>query len=350
MRMTSLIWAALAAVLLPASLLRADTIVVGTLARENVKIMQIKGDKLIYEINGELRDADISRVTKVVVPADRTLTDAEEAFATQKWDVAVDNYQKCVKSPSKDWVKDWASLRLVEAAGKTGRFDAAVTAYLALIKKDLKLAATAKPTMPDDKSTYLATAATQVEAALRETLTPDQKKVVLQFALDIYTVQKDATKAAGIAEELIKMGGANNPSTVLSLAKFAMDAKNYPKAIAEIEKQRALFTDPANQLDALWILAEAKHALAEPLTDPAEREKAMMDSALAYMRVVTHFKDQDKDKASESLLKVAMIHESLKQTETAQNVYKQVVDEFAGTAAAGKAKAAADRIRVAPKT
>src|SRR6185295_18904207 len=119
------------------SFARADSVFVGSLERKNAVIKEIRDDNLIFEISQrEAEPVPLARVTKLVVTNEPALNAAEEAFAAGKFDQAVDGYQKTLRSTNKPWLKDWSAMRLIEAANKTGRFDAATTAYIAALMKD----------------------------------------------------------------------------------------------------------------------------------------------------------------------------------------------------------------------
>ena len=46
---------------------------------------------------------------------------ADEAAATGKWDAAVEGYLKTISATSKSWLRDFATIKLLEAAEKAGR-------------------------------------------------------------------------------------------------------------------------------------------------------------------------------------------------------------------------------------
>ena len=89
----------------------------------------------------------MSKVQRLNVDNEPALNAAEEAFAAGKWDQAVDGYQTVIRATNKPWMKDWSSARLAEAGAKSGRFDAAATAYVNLVTKDPAAAAN-RPAVP----------------------------------------------------------------------------------------------------------------------------------------------------------------------------------------------------------
>jgi tetratricopeptide (TPR) repeat protein len=319
---------------------RADSIFVGTLERPNVTIKEIRGDQLVFEINDRPAEpVPVTRVTKLLVTSDPTFTAAEEAYAGGKFDVAVDGYQKSLRGAGagKPWIRDWSAMRLIDAANRTGRFDAASTAYITLLLKDPTAAvARFKPALPDAKSTYLDTAVAEVNKALQTSkITDPQKQALLTFLVELHRARKDAKAADEAVEQLLKIPGASaasDPDTKravadmkLSLARVAIDAKDYAKAIATIESARALFADPQQQADALYCLADARFGAAMQSKDA----QALKDAGLAYMRVVANFKDAPgRPHVADALLKTAQVHEQLGEPKTAEQLYEQVAREF----------------------
>jgi TolA-binding protein len=295
----------------------------------------------------------LATVTRVEVDDDPSLNAAEEAYAGGKWDVATDNYLKSLRGATKDWLKSWASRRLIESAEKSGRFDAAVAGYIARVMLN-PAEAGPKPAMPDEKSAFLQQGAKEIQTALANPkLTPHQRQALLSFQLDLHRARKDQRAAAETLEQMLKSGAidASDPAAAASLARLkldvaavALDSKQYQKAIDEVQANKHLFTDERAQADALLVLAEARYGLAQQKNnDPV----ALKDAGLAYMRVVAHFKDHpDRPHVAAALLRTAEIHEKLNQTDAALALYQQVATQFNDDPAAGpKAKASAERLK-----
>jgi len=98
---------------------------------------------------------------------------------------------------------------------------------------------------------------------------------------------------------------------------------------------KASFVDPAQQADALFILAEAKYALALNKKDAGD----LKDAALAYMRVVANFKDApNHPHVPESLLRTANIEEQLNDAPAAQLLYQQIAQQYPDDPIAAVAK------------
>ena len=116
--------------MISSSLALADSVFVGSLERKDATIKLLKSDTLVFEINDKVSEIPISKISRIIVSSDPPLSAAEESYARGNLDSAVDDYQKAIRTTSKQWVKDWSAMRLIEAASKTGRFDAAATAYI----------------------------------------------------------------------------------------------------------------------------------------------------------------------------------------------------------------------------
>ncbi len=342
---------------------RADTIFVGNLPYKDVKIKGIKGEDIVFQTSGNETSKPIKSVTRLQLTDDPALSAAEEAYAKQENEKAVDGYLKSLRSSSKEWVKDWAAARLLDAAGKAKRFDAQVTAFIAMMQRDSATAIKNKPEVPQEKSAFLDTAATDVQRVVNEVkLSEEAKQSLLAFLLEINRARGDQKAVGETVEQLAKLdgsstssgGGAGGADTSantkalaalkLGIANVAFEKKDYAKAIETIEQNRGVFLDAKEQADALWILAGSKHALAQAKNDPKE----MKDVALSYMRIVANFKDApNAPHVPESLLATGEILEKLNDTEGAVNLYTQLSTAYPESAAGAKAKEGLARLKPA---
>jgi tetratricopeptide (TPR) repeat protein len=340
-----------------AGALRADTVYISSgggnpVPFTEVKIVKIDAGKLVFRTaTGNETSRDVKQVTKMVLDDEPSFNAAEDAFAAGEWDKATDAYQKTIKSTNKPWLADFCTLRLIDSASKSGRFDAAVTGYIAAVLKDPAMADAKKPTLPDAKSTYLDTAAQEINRALADTkLQSVQRQALLSFLLEIQRTRGDTKAAAETMEKLLKisadaggdpLAGRALADLKLGMAHMALDEKNYAKVIETINASSAVFLEPDQQADALYCLAEAKYGLASARKD----ETSLKEAALAYMRVVAHFKDQPGAPfVAESLIEAATILEQLNQTSDAVSIYEQITVQYPDSPVAGQAKASLERI------
>jgi TolA-binding protein len=340
---------------------RADTIWVKSeaggkpLAYNNVRITKIdKGesaDDLFYVLQtGSERSKPLEQIAQIRADDNADLSAAEEAFANGDMKAAGAAYRKVFGSnTAKPWAKRRAQMRLVVAAGQTGDFGDSVIAFLGLVQKTPESAVKNKPQIASATPQQIDAAIASVKSAVASpSASADQKKILLPFLIELYNAKKDTASAEQTMAELTRL----NPSavnsaeakqaradTALGEAQNALARKNYPQAIATIQSNAALFTEPQQQADALYILAESKSATAEDDT-------ARKDAALAYMRIVANFKNATgAPHVADSLLKTAQIEEALKDTKAAQSLYSQILAEYKDSPAAKIAQARVEALK-----
>ena len=365
---------ALPLLLIPAASALADTVwlrsgqATNALERPNVKVEKIENGVLFFrsEASDRVTERVVDEVARISADGETVFNQAEEAFFTGKWDQAAAGYQRAISSSARQWVKDRSGLRLVAAAEKSGKFPVAVTAWLALMSRDPAQAAKQKPQVPANAAAgSLTSSVTEVERTLNSArLSEEQRETLLAFQMELARANGDLKKAQSIGarrgnREAAPMpavpggqgGGGNagagaapaagpNASLALQMAKLALDQKQFEQALKEIDAAAATITDPEQQVEALYTVAEARSAMAKD--EPA----AMKDAALAYMRVVARAKAArvSSPRVPEALLKTAILQEKLNATQEALLLYQQVADEFKGTEAATRAAQAADRL------
>jgi TolA-binding protein len=323
----------------------ADTVFVQGLELDNVAIQGIAQGQLQFQSeSGNAAARELTKVLRIHVDGENALNDAEDAYAAGKFSDAVDGYMTTSRSTTKDWLKQYLAPRLVESASKSNRFDAATSAYIAMVQQDPAAAAKLRPQMPASDSTYLDTAISQVNDALGGSRLSDEQRVaLLQFQIDLCNTKKDtagADKASAQLDEILAKD-PNNPLAQLANARrklqaamSAVSAGKFADAIADIESNKPLFTDPQQQADALYTVAEARMGMADQ-----KDATQLKDAALAYMRVVADFKDlPGKPHVADSLLKTAKIEELLSEPDVAARVYQQVAEQFPDDPAATAAQ------------
>jgi tetratricopeptide (TPR) repeat protein len=359
-RATSRLLLILSLALAAPSMLRGDTIWWGSgegrgvAAQGRILRFDAASDQLVYESGGREITRKLELVKQLVVDGEAAFNSAEEQFLAQQFDKAVEGYQRTLRSTTREWLRTFAAIRLATAASKAGRFDAAVSAYVALVRIDPSLAARNKPQLPPGRSTFLDTAAQDLAAARGQVNSNAARQAILSLLLEVHQARQDTPAANAVLEDLLKLdiGAADNPVARLALANIrlsqarqALDANDPARAREAIEGDRTLFNDPAQQAEALFLLAESLHASA------GEDRAALQDAAIAYMRVVAHFKDADgRPRVADALMKVAAIHETLGGADRAAAVavYRQVASEFASEPAGAAAKQALQRMEGDP--
>lgn len=298
---------------------------------------------LFFSFQGNEVSRELGKIGRIAVDDEPALTAAEEAFAAGRFDQAVDGYEKTARSSAKPWAREWASVRLVEAAAKSGRFDAAVAGYVQLVLKDP--ASVVKPPLPEGRSTYLDTAVQQLERALAGRLGDAQQAALLAFLVEIQNARGDEPAANAAAERLdaVLARDPANPAAARAQARRQLQSagrliseKKFDQAIADLQAGGERFTEPSEQAEALFLIAEARHAKA------GEGDAtALQDAALAYMRVVAHFTDvPGRPRVAAALLKAGEISARLGDPQTARRLYDEVIRDFADDPAARSAAAA----------
>jgi hypothetical protein len=338
-------------ILLPVWVAQADTLWIGessvakAIKADNVKVTGVKGDALNYTSDAGMQATQpLKRLVQINLEGQSAFNAAENAFGSGDMDTAITNYQQVLQSPTvKDWMALRAASRLIAAAKVKNRYDAEVSAYCTLLVKDPATAAANKPGAPPEHSSYLDSALTSISKALDSAnLSATQKGTLLTLQLEIDRAKGDKSAMNATLQQLVAIG-ATDPTTVsmvkLASANVDLDAKNYDKAIADIDTNRALFTEPDEQVEALYVLAQAHNGLDAGTTD-AEKLK---DLAIAYMRVVTFAgKLPDRPHVADSLVAAAEIETRLGDKAAATELYQQVSKDrsFTGSAAFAKAQAA----------
>jgi hypothetical protein len=329
---------------------RGDTIWVGENASnpiraDGVTIVRIDGDHVVYDTPGGVEvSKPLTDVQQIALDDEPAFNEAEEAYAGGKWDVAADQYQNALHATARDWVKQRCSLRLAEVAKKANRFDAAVSAYIVLLTSNPTAAAAVRPVVAGANPAMMDVGAAELNVALGAgTLSNAQQSSLLRLALEIYRARNQTAGINATLKALVNIGAATPADLAivkLLSAQSALDGKDFKTALNEIQQNRALFTDPGQQIDALWILAQAQDGSAD-----RGNATALKDAAIAYMRVATFGKDvADKPHVADALLHAAAIEQELKDPAAATQLYRRIEADFAGQPAAATAKSARQRL------
>lgn len=328
--------------------------------RRNLKIEGMNADGLLFRSMSQDRAAlprPMKEIWRIEADDEPALNAAETAFVADKWDDAVAGYQRAMTASRKDWVRQYAALRLMAAAGKSGRFSAAAAAYVAMVQRDPKAAASAKPDVPKNKA-ELPAAIEAVKTGLDDARLQRPQRVALQaFLVELYVANGQLKEAQAIGAKVadnapassdrsdVPAAGAPSRAQVdlkLQLAVASVKQKKYQEAIDAIDSIAASLTDPEQQADALFSIAEARAGLAG--NDPAKLKGA----ALAYMRVVAHFKSEPgTPHVAESLLKAGVVLERAKLLPDALAAYQAVESDYKDTPFAGDAAAGVARVQKA---
>jgi TolA-binding protein len=323
-------------------------------ALDGVKVQGVQDQSITFTTAaGVTNTKSLDHIPEIHLEDEPAFTAAEEAFAKGDFAGAADNYRKAIASTSKDWIKDRASLRLVEAADKSGNFGDAVAGFIELMKVKPGLASEHKPAIPKNQPAALDPAIALVKQESTDPkLNADQKTVLLNYLLEMYSAKGDSASAQAVIGQLGKLmpGDANSPQarriqadSKLAEANQLLQQHQYPKAVQTLQSNGNLFTDPTQQAEALYVIAQAKASGARP-DDPDQ----LKDAALAFMRVVAVCKDLDgKPHVADALYYTAGIEEKLKNPKEAIALYTQVANEFKASPLAATAEQNAARLSAA---
>lgn len=336
----------------------ADTIWIssgggGSLEYKNARVMNVKGDAITYEINGRENQKPVSTVAKLHAENEPAFNAAEDAFVAQEWDKAAANYEKAMKASTKEWVKTWSQRRNLEAANKAGRFDLSVKEFVRLAKSKPDSAKTAMPPLPAANSTYLKDAAKALQEGIAGTTNDASREVMFDLLRKVATHMGDTKLAEESAKSLADIRIKLDPNSeealragvmlVLTGAARDVAAKEYDKAISAIEQSAGRIIDPADQVEALWYLAEARAGKAAGSADAT----AWKDVAVVYMRVVA-FAPASSPRVPQALLKTAALHAGpLADKPAAAKLYKSIVQDYKSQEAGKEAQKELEKLEKA---
>ncbi len=319
-----------------------DSVTVNNLPYPDVKINAVKGEEIFFITStGVEVHKPIVHVSKINITDEPALNTAEEAYLRKDWDKAATGYEKTVRTTNKAWLRDWCSVRLLESANKAGRFDAAVKAYIALAEKAPDSAKPIQLNMPKAGSAYINDAIKDLNAAIGRTKNEETKRLLLKLVVDLNALKGDNAAGDKALQDLANTQVALDPNSPEALKaqvmlklkgmRVALAAKEYDKVISGVEKEAPLIIEPADQADALLMLADAKAGKA------GEDKNAWKDAAVAYMRVAANAPGTPQ--AASALLKVANILETrLGEKDTAIKLLKQIATDYKGQETATEAE------------
>jgi hypothetical protein len=320
----------------------ADSVTVNNLPYPDVKINAVKGDEIFFNTStGTEVHKPIAHVSKINLSDEPALNAAEEAYLAKDWDKAATGYERTVRTTTKAWLRDWCSVRLLESANKANRFDAAVKAYIALAEKSPDAAKPIVLNMPKAGSAYINDAIKELNAAISRSKNEQTKQLLLKLLVDLNAMKGDNAAGDKALQELANTQVALDPNSPeaqkaqvmlkLKSIRVALAAKEYDKVISAVEKEAPAIIEPADQADALLMLADARAGKA------GEDKNAWKDVAVSYMRVAANAPSTPQ--AATALLKVAAILETrLGEKDSAIKLLKQIATDYKGQEPATEAE------------
>ena len=348
--------------LAPAAAVLADVVTVksGT-AQINIEgtILKIENGLIIIKAKPSGRETQrkLEDVIKIKLDDEPKLNAAEDAYAANNLAAAAPAYQAALAATQREWVKDRSLQRLVEIAQKTNQYPAAVTAFVEMAKRDPAQAEKAKPKIPAGNASSLAGVIAEVRKAHDGNVKPETRQLLRTYLVDLYLAAGDPksadalVKSTGPAPAAPAATDAAAPGTpadnaaatrAMNEAKIAMAQRDYARVVNTIRASKGAFTDPDQQFEALYMLAEAESGAA------GNDAGKLADAAVAYMRIVAHFGNRTGDpRYADALVKAAGIVERLQKPNEALSLYNQVATDpkFKNTPAAAEATKAIARLK-----
>ena len=339
LRHRSIVSTLLAGLMLSASTTLADTVVWrnadGRPGSEfkDVRILRVDQGSLVYLSGGNERTREIDRIYKINVTDDPALNDAETAFIESKFSLAVDGYQRVIRS-QQEWKRKYALPRLIAAAQQSGRFDAGVTAYLILLRTEGQQASGAKPQIATNTGAgMLEAAAKEIDQTLTQLSATDLlRQPLLSLLLDIHRARNDAPAIAKTLEQLVQLVGTDagsNPemqgmlaAVRLDQAQVAFDQKNFAQVKKLLDEVGPLLSEPQQQIRALDLLARSAESQA------GNDSVKLKDAALAYLRIVAHFTtEEEREPRDLALLAAATCLDKAGDFESAKTLLTQILTQ-----------------------
>ncbi len=314
----------------------------------DLRIAGVTDGRLGYEDSaGKRGQRELNQINRIAMDDEPALSDAERAYVNRKWEAAADGYEKALAGTRREWVKAWIAPRLVESAENSHRFGAAVAGYLELVRTNPVRAETNVPTVLENDRKPLDDAVVAVNAAMSDSqLNAHQRQCLMSFLLDIQRGRHDQAGVDRVMDQMLRSGNAGAARAgvrrKLDEVSKALEKEDWKAAVELIKTNDEIFRDPRDQAEAMYFLADAGSGLAGESSEPA----VWKDAAIAYMRVVAHFKDvQGAPFVAASLLKTGTIEERLGDERGARRIYEQVATQFADGPAGATAKAKLARLQ-----
>ena len=331
----------------------ADKLWIGAAGAANLltidaRITDMDANEFRIDSKGTQGTRPRDRVQRIEVENETAFNAAEEAFFTGKPADSVDGFLKTMRGSQKPWLRVYCAERLLSANSKINRVDAAIAAYLFFVVNDPANCDKHRPTLPEGKNAFLDAAVNDINSALSQKPSDATRMKLVEFMVAVQVARGDqdgiAKAESTLAEVATKTGNEALAAPLrLREASKLLTSKEYEKALTLIETNKAAFVDPQYQAEALFLLAESKRGLAGK-----SDKKALLDAALAYMRVVAHFgQGEQPPHKLQCLQRTAELLELAGDLASAQSVHMQIAAEFADQPAAAAAKKEADRLKSA---
>ncbi|HEY7115054.1 MAG TPA: hypothetical protein VH475_00620, partial [Tepidisphaeraceae bacterium] len=189
------------------------------LAVKNITVRSVKDGELFFTINTRETHRPIAEISRLELTgetqfnaAEKSFSDArnakDEAAAKSKYAEAVTGYTATLGSSNKPWLKDYVAVRMQTAGPRSGRFDAALAGWKAMVEKDPASALKTKPSVEgiDPRSQYLANAARDLQASANAAVNnPAAKRAYLDLLMDVQSAMGDTEGAIKTAAAKVEL-------------------------------------------------------------------------------------------------------------------------------------------------
>lgn len=323
----------------------ADSVFVGSLERKDVKIVAFRNGVVEFTIAGRsVAPVEAARITRLALDDEPGFTQADKAFSDGAYAQAADGYRNALAATKRPWLADWVAPRLLQSANRAGKLDAAVSAFNTLLLTDINAAVAHRPVVAGSSAELLRKAVVELaRAGSQANLSATQQLAAKGLLLDVYLAQEDGEAAGRMAGELARFldDDSNDPAMQrslarlrLSMARLSLSKADHAGAMAQLRANSASFTEPVDQAEAFFLLAQAQDGAAGQ-TPSAD---VLRDIAIAYMRsVAASQKAADRRFMPAALFRVAEIEQQLGEVKAAASLYGEVAAEYKDSPLAARA-------------
>ena len=175
----------------------------------DIKITNILEGRIAFTTAaGNTVDKELASVVAIFIDDEPQFNQAEQDYAADRLDRAIDEFNQTVQNTDKPWLKAYCQPMLTDAANKSGRFDLAVQGYVYLVLNQPATAAGVHLTVPPADSPYLDGAAKSLsDASNTSGISPQQQAALLSLLLDVDRRRKDTAAIDNVASRLTKIAG-----------------------------------------------------------------------------------------------------------------------------------------------
>ncbi|MDY6914009.1 MAG: tetratricopeptide repeat protein [Planctomycetota bacterium] len=355
MRINTLI---LAALLTACASARADSVTVGKLAYNGVKIIEVSKGTVSFRVRvGTRVTKSLSEVSAVEISKQPRFNLAEKLLLEGKAAEAVEAYDVAAAGMPKAWMKRLVQYRRLQALEKAGQVDRAIEEWLVAVEQGgaaqgVLLLRPARLRPKGDKQNDRAI--NLLEKRLKGIGDKAVSAAIKELLLMLYKQQGYHDKGGAIAQEIsaglasaeseksaAPVDGSGSLTGRIRAAEFLLQQGQAAKALKVIQDNLRRYS-PSDLSMALLVAGKAQMALYEKAEPGPQRRKLLLSAGLNFMRVVTFFGSLNE--AAEALYQAGRVNVELGNPQAAKNAYESVIVQYPNSKAAEKAKAALEAL------